>query len=88
MVDLQIWCVVENNTVCLAASIPALGPLLRKSSTERPAAYSYETSDRHSRLHDRRQGRNAAHSVLGQQHDDHSEEYILSSVSGASGKHP
>lgn len=81
MVDLQIWCVVENNTVCLAASIPALRPLLRRSNTEGPYAYSYEISDRHSRLRAREQGRDTHHSASGGLHGGHSEEYILSSVS-------
>lgn len=80
MVDLQIWCVVENNTVCLAGSIPALRPLLRDSSAGRFPAYSYGTSDRHSKPHMGSSGRQTHHNIPKRQHDGHSEEYILSSV--------
>jgi len=87
MVQLQIWCVVENNTVCLAASIPALRPLLRRSDPGSSHPYSYGTDDRRSKAHARNrlsQGIYTNHSVLGQHHDGNSEEYILASV-GAEG---
>lgn len=73
MVQLQIWCVVENNTVCLAASIPALRPLLRRSDAGSSHPYSCGTDDR-----------NTHNSTLGQNHEGNSEEYILASV-GAKG---
>jgi len=87
MVQLQIWCVVENNTVCLAASIPSLRPLLRKSRTATSNSYSYGTEDRSSKAHARNrasQGAYTHHSTVGQHHDGNSEEYILASV-GADG---
>jgi hypothetical protein len=39
MVQLQVWVVVENNTVCLAATIPALRPLLMTVSQSDPSIY-------------------------------------------------
>ena len=87
MVQLQIWCVVENNTVCLAASIPALRPLLRRSDAGSSHPYSYGPDNRRSKAH----GRNRLshdmythNSTMGQNHDGNSEEYILASV-GAEG---
>jgi hypothetical protein len=83
MVQLQIWCVVENNTVCLAASIPALRPLLRRSDTGSSHPYSYGTGDRRSKAHARNglsQDMYTHNSIMGQNHDGNSEEYILASV--------
>jgi hypothetical protein len=40
MVDLQIWCVVENTTIVLTATIPTMGFTSQKSST---VVYSYDT---------------------------------------------
>lgn len=83
MVQLQIWCVVESNTVCLAASIPALRPLLRRSDAGSSHPYSYGTEDRRSKAHARNclsQDVYTNHSTLGQNHDRNSEEYILASV--------
>ena len=82
MVQLQIWCVVENNTVCLAASIPALRPLLRKFDGGNSHPYSYGTDDR-SRAHVRNHLSHdmyTHHSTLGHNHEGNSEEYILASV--------
>lgn len=87
MVQLQIWCVVENNTVCLAASIPALRPLLRRSDAGSSHTYSCGTDDRRSKAHARnRLSRDiyTQNSTLGQNHEGNSEEYILASV-GAEG---
>lgn len=87
MVQLQIWCVVENNTVCLAASIPALRPLLRRSDAGSSHPYSYGTDDRKSKAHARnRLSRDmyTQNGTLGQNHEGNSEEYILASV-GAEG---
>jgi hypothetical protein len=88
MVQLQVWCVVENNTVCLAASIPALRPLLRKSGTANSHWYSYGTDDGRSKAHARNRGSQGVythHSTAGHHHHDgNSEEYILTSV-GADG---
>ncbi|GAB7336279.1 hypothetical protein MBLNU13_g09032t2 [Cladosporium sp. NU13] len=87
MVQLQIWCVVENNTFCLAASIPALRPLLRRSDAGNSHPYSYGTDDRRSKAHIRNRssrGMYTQNSTLGQNHEGNSEEYILASV-GAEG---
>jgi hypothetical protein len=87
MIQLQIWCVVENNTVCLAASIPALRPLLRKSDAGSSRPYSYGTDYRRSKAHARNrlsQDMHTHNSILGQNHEGNSEEYILASV-GAEG---
>jgi hypothetical protein len=86
MVQLQVWVVVENNTVCLAATIPALRPLLRKSGAA-TSSYSYGTDDRKRKsnaCHRSSDGRYKHHSAAGQHHDGNSEEYILTSV-GADG---
>jgi hypothetical protein len=82
MVQLQVWVVVENNTVCLAATIPALRPLLRKSGAA-TSSYSYGTDDRKRKsnaCHRSSEGRYEHHSAAGQHHDGTSEEYILASV--------
>lgn len=83
MVQLQIWCVVENNTVCIAASIPTLRPLLRKSGAGSSLSYNYGTDDKKrksSACNRLSQSRYADFSTTGQHHDGNSEEYILASV--------
>lgn len=83
MVQLQIWVIVENNTVCLAASIPALRPLLRKrqagssSATTVRGEYSSWNKGLSSKRHTQ-DLRNMQKSM--QHHNGDSEEYILSSV--------
>jgi len=39
MVSLQLWAVTENNIVIIAASIPTLRPLLRKTQRSYPSYY-------------------------------------------------
>lgn len=88
MVQLQIWVVVENNTVCLAASLPALRPLLRKNGANDTSAYGHETdaqrSKSYSQNHTGRKRRNLD-SDVGRKHGGSSEEYILASLGDEAG---
>lgn len=84
MVQLQIWVIVENNTVCIAASIPALRPLLRKrhSASSGTSAIAGEYGSWSKGLSSKRftQDQRNMNRLEVQHHDGNSEEYILSHV--------
>ena len=77
MTDLQIWVCVENNVVMMAASTPALKPLLGRKSGSQPTPYynnSYEMNNSHPWSRSRGEKNSVTTGTFG---DTYSEEHIL-----------
>lgn len=84
MVQLQLWVVVENNTVCLAASIPTLRPLLRRKGAASSSTPAYDLSGSQQKRGMRSRYNSNTRRISNEtcHQSNNSEEYILSSLGG------